>query len=94
MTTKSKKQFFVSLEGVDLTDAQLKSIDKGIQNVVLAELSKVDNSQAFLAHRDFGKLNPGKIKDWFPWGIIIFRPEIAIEKQIRDLQNVIKGYGK
>ena len=42
----TKKQFFVSLEGVDLTDEQLKNIDRGIQNVVLSELSKVDNAQA------------------------------------------------
>ena len=42
----TKKQFFVSLEGVDLSDEQLKNIDRGIQNVVLSELSKVDNSQS------------------------------------------------
>ncbi|HAO05837.1 MAG TPA: hypothetical protein DCQ50_02385 [Chryseobacterium sp.] len=90
----TKKQFFVSLEGVDLTDEQLKNIDKGIQNVVLSELSKVDNTQAFGAHRNFRELTkPLKVKDWFPWGIIIFKPGIDLTKQITEIHNQIKAYG-
>ncbi|SHH09823.1 hypothetical protein SAMN05421866_2117 [Chryseobacterium oranimense] len=90
----TKKHFFVSLEGVDLSDEQLKSIDRGIQSVVLSELSKIDNSQAFGAHRDFkGLVRPLKIKDWFPWGIIIFKPGIDIQSQIKDIQSQIKMYG-
>ncbi len=90
----TKKQFFVSLEGVDLSDEQLKNIDKGIQHVVLSELSKVDNTQAFGAYRDFrGLPKPLKVKDWFPWGIIIFKNGIDINTQIKDIQNQIKGYG-
>ncbi len=90
----TKKQFFVSLEGVDLTDEQLKNIDKGIQSVVLAELSKVDNTQAFGAHRDFkGLVRPLKVKDWFPWGIIIFKPGIDFNKQMVDIQAQIRNYG-
>lgn len=89
----TKKQFFVSLEGVDLTDAQLKNIDKGIQNVVLSELSKIDNSQVFAAQRnlkDFVK--PLRIKEWFPWGIIIFKPGANLNKEIQQIQEQIKGY--
>jgi hypothetical protein len=90
----TKKQFFVSLEGVDLSDEQLKNIDRGIQNVVLSELSKIDNTQAFGAHRDFkGLIKPLKIKDWFPWGIIISKPGIDIHSQINDIRSQIKNYG-
>jgi hypothetical protein len=90
----TKKHFFVSLEGVDLTDEQLKNIDRGIQSVVLSELSKVDNTQAFSAHRDFkGLVKPLRVKEWFPWGIIIFKPGIDIQGQIKDLQSQIKSYG-
>jgi len=90
----TKKQFFVSLEGVDLSDEQLKNIDRGIQNVVLSELSKLDNSQAFGAHRNFKEfLRPLRVKEWFPWGIIIFKPGVAIDKQILDIQSQMKGYG-
>ncbi|WP_294301214.1 hypothetical protein [uncultured Chryseobacterium sp.] len=90
----TKKQFFVSLEGVDLTDEQLKNIDRGIQNVVLAELSKVDNTQAFEAHRNFKELvRPLKVRDWFPWGIIIFKPGIDFNKQLIDIHTQIKNYG-
>ncbi|MGG5209399.1 hypothetical protein ACQWU4_10645 [Chryseobacterium sp. MIQD13] len=90
----TKKHFFVSLEGVDLSDEQLKNIDKGIQNVVLSELSKIDNTQAFGAHRDFrGLVRPLKIKDWFPWGIIIFKPGIEIQNQLKEIQAQIKSYG-
>ena len=90
----TKKHFFISLEGVDLTDEQLKSIDKGIQSVVLSELSKIDNSQSFAAQRDFrGLTKPLRIKDWFPWGIIIFKPGVDIQSQIKDIQSQIKGYG-
>ncbi|WEK68793.1 MAG: hypothetical protein P0Y62_13160 [Candidatus Chryseobacterium colombiense] len=90
----TKKQFFVSLEGVDLSDEQLKNIDRGIQNVVLSELSKVDNTQAFGAYRDFkGLTKPLRVKDWFPWGIIIFKHGIDIQAQIKDIQQQIKSYG-
>lgn len=90
----TKKQFFVSLEGVDLTDEQLKNIDRGIQNVVLSELSKMDNTQAFGAHRNFKELTrPLKVKDWFPWGIIIFKPGIDMNKQIAEINTQIKAYG-
>ncbi|KMQ66645.1 hypothetical protein ACM46_03765 [Chryseobacterium angstadtii] len=90
----TKKHFFVSLEGVDLTAEQLKNIDKGIQNVVLSELSKIDNTQAFGAHRDFkGLVRPLKIKDWFPWGIVIFKPGIDIQSQVKEIQSQIKSYG-
>lgn len=90
----TKKHFFVSLEGVDLTDEQLKNIDREIQSVVLSELSKVDNTQAFSAHRDFrGLVKPLRVKEWFPWGIIIFKPGIDIQGQIKDLQSQIKSYG-
>lgn len=89
----TKKQFFVSLEGVDLSDEQLKNIDRGIQNVVLSELSKVDNSQAFGAHRNMKEMiRPLKIKDWFPWGIIIFKPGIDLNKQFSQIHEQIKGY--
>lgn len=90
----TKKQFFVSLEGVDLSDEQLKNIDRGIQNVVLSELSKIDNTQAFGAYRDFrGLQKPLKVKDWFPWGIIIFKHGIDVQSQIKDIQTQIKAYG-
>lgn len=90
----TKKHFFISLEGVDLTDAQLKNIDKGIQNVVLSELSKIDNTQSFSAQRDFRAITkPLRIKDWFPWGILIFKPGIDIQSQIKDIQSQIKNYG-
>lgn len=90
----TKKQFFVSLEGVDLTDEQLKNIDRGIQNVVLSELSKIDNTQAFTAHRNFKELaRPLRVKDWFPWGIIIFKPGTDINKQLADINIQIKNYG-
>lgn len=90
----TKKQFFVSLEGVDLTDEQLKNIDRGIQNVVLSELSKIDNTQAFSAHRDFrGVVKPLRIKDWFPWGILILKPQIDVQSQLKEIQSQIKAYG-
>lgn len=90
----TKKHFFVSLEGVDLTDAQLKNIDKGIQNVVLSELSKIDNTQSFSARRDFrGITKPLNIKDWFPWGIVILKPEIDMHSQLKEMQSQIKAYG-
>ncbi|AYN00831.1 hypothetical protein [Chryseobacterium sp. 3008163] len=92
MTTK--KHFFVSLEGVDLSDEQLKNIDKRIQNVVLSELSKVDNTQSFSAQRDFRAIiKPLRIKDWFPWGIVILKPQIDIQSQLKDIQSQIKAYG-
>ena len=90
----TKKHFFVSLEGVDLSDEQLKNIDKGIQNVVLSELSKIDNTQSFSAQRDFRAITkPLRIKDWFPWGILIFKPGIDMQSQIKDIQSQIKNYG-
>lgn len=90
----TKKHFFVSLEGVDLSDEQLKNIDKGIQNVVLSELSKVDNTHSFSAQRDFRAITkPLRIKDWFPYGIIIFKPQIDIQNQLKDIQSQIKAYG-
>ena len=89
----TKKQFFVSLEGVDLSDEQLKNIDRGIQSVVLSELSKVDNSQSFGAHRNLKEMTrPLKIKDWFPWGIIIFKPGIDLNKQFLEIHEQIKSY--
>lgn len=90
----TKKHFFVSLEGVDLSDEQLKNIDKGIQNVVLSELSKVDNTQSFSAQRDFRAMTkPLRIKDWFPYGIIILKPQIDIQSQLKGIQSQIKSYG-
>ena len=90
----TKKHFFVSLEGVDLSDEQLKNIDKGIQNVVLSELSKIDNTQSFSAQRDFRAMTkPLRIKDWFPYGIIILKPQIDIQSQLKDIQSQIKSYG-
>ncbi|RZJ49931.1 MAG: hypothetical protein EOO19_04355 [Chryseobacterium sp.] len=90
----TKKHFFVSLEGVDLSDEQLKKIDKGIQNVVLSELSKIDNTQSFSAQRDFRTMTkPLRIKDWFPYGIIIFKPHIDVQSQLKDIQSQIKAYG-
>ncbi len=90
----TKKQFFVSLEGVDLTDEQLKNIDRGIQNVVLSELSKVDNTQAFAAHRNLKELaKPLKVRDWFPYGIIIFKPGIDFNRQLTEINTQIKNYG-
>jgi hypothetical protein len=54
----------------------------------------MDNTQAFGAHRDFkGLIKPLKIKDWFPWGIIISKPGIDIHSQINDIRSQIKNYG-
>lgn len=89
METKNKKLFFVSLEGVDLTDEQLKKIDKGIQQVVLKEISKIDNSKEFIVNQHLGTIpiKPGK---WpFPWGIIVRPPHIPIDTHIKDISAQI-----
>lgn len=89
METKNKKHFFISLEGVDLSDEQLKRIDKGIQQVVLSEISKIDNSREFIVNQQLNKivLKPGK---WpFPWGIIIRNPNIPFQDHIKDLSTQI-----
>lgn len=83
---KSKKQFFVSLEGIDLSEQQLKNIDKGIQNVVLKELSNVDNSQPFIAVRDLTKIP--KFPKPLP-GIWII-PANRLVSKIEDFEKLIQ----
>ena len=87
---ETKKHFFISLEGVDLSNEQLKRIDKGIQQVVLSEISKIDNSSEFIVNQQPNKigLKPG---DWpFPWGIIIRKPNIPFNDHIRDLTSQLR----
>jgi len=87
METKNKKHFFVSLEGVDLSDEQLKRIDKGIQQVVLSELSKIDHSNEFVVTQQLSKIGLNR-RNWpFPWGIIIRKPDISFDEHILDLSE-------
>ena len=89
----SKKQFFISLDDIDLTDEQIKRIDKGIQNVVLKELASIDNVSNFAVKADLGKtLIPGKPRPFpfpFPWGIIIYNPKNPIEGVLQNIQKNI-----
>ncbi|MBI5915292.1 MAG: hypothetical protein HY842_07940 [Bacteroidetes bacterium] len=56
--------FAVSLDGVNLSDEQLKRIDSGIKEVVMRELAKVDNQGDLVINRKL-ELNPKfKLPDW------------------------------
>ncbi|GAB2563237.1 hypothetical protein [Spirosoma areae] len=56
------KTFVVSLEGLELSDEQVKRIEHGIRSVVLNELAKIDNKGDLLLQKNFGeKLNLGGI---------------------------------
>lgn len=91
--SKPKKQFFISLEDIDLTDEQLMRIDKGIQNVVLKELANIENAQNFSVQRDFSKIKfPNSPKPFpfpFPWGIIVYNPKNPWEQVIGNIKDVI-----
>jgi hypothetical protein len=48
MKNKLNKEFYISLEGIEISNEQLNRIEKGIQELVIKELSKLktipDNS--------------------------------------------------
>lgn len=76
-------QFIVSLGDIELSDAQRVNIDNAIQKAVLKELSVMDNINKLLVKRPIGGI--GKIPDYFPWGIIIWKnPKLPLETIIKN----------
>lgn len=43
MKNINNKEFYISLEGIELTNEQINRIEKGIQELVLKEISKLNN---------------------------------------------------
>lgn len=76
-------QFIVSLGDIELSDAQRVNIDNAIQKAVLKELSVMDNINKLLVKRPIGGI--GKIPDYFPWGIIIWKnPKLPLETILKN----------
>lgn len=53
--SRSDNQFSVSLNGIDLSDAQRKKIDQGIKDVVMREIASIDNQGDFIINGNIGK---------------------------------------
>lgn len=49
--------FAVSLDGISLSDAQIKRIDKGIKEVVMREIAQIDHGGDLVINSKLG-LNP------------------------------------
>lgn len=75
--------FTVSLEGIDLTDEQVKRIDAGIKDVVMREIASVDHRADLAISRKL-TVNPLfktiKIPEWF--GIWVL-PQSAYQKYFK-----------
>lgn len=50
-TTKNDAFFAVSLDGIHLTESQIHNIDKGIKEVVMRELARVDHAGDFIVNK-------------------------------------------
>ncbi len=78
-----QNQFIVSLGDIELSDAQRVNIDNAIQKAVLKELSNIDNINKLLVKRPIGGV--GKIPDYFPWGIIIWKnPKLPFDTILKN----------
>lgn len=79
--------FAVSLEGIKLSDAQVKRIDKSIKEVVMRHVAKIDNQGDFTINKKLSD-NPKFVAGGIPLGPIILG--IWIETIIRWLDRIKK----
>ncbi|MBS7253705.1 hypothetical protein [Flavobacterium branchiicola] len=54
---KNDALFTVSLDGISLTEEQIKNIDKGIKRVVMSEIAQIDHGGDLIVNKKL-ELNP------------------------------------
>lgn len=76
-TTNDEALFAVSLDGIRLTEDQIRNIDKGIREVVFREIAMIDHGGDLVFNRKL-QVNPrfSEIKIPIVWGIWIERLDI------------------